>query len=94
MFNIPTIKEYFVDLEFVLGVIADGPTKSFAYRRLRYLTSKFDMYYLLDEYKEIAEMKVRVVIPWSLFLAHKKSNRTSRTGICCLDGAFCDLTYF
>lgn len=51
-----------MDLEFVLGVISDGPTKSFAYRRLQYLTSKFDMYYLLNEFQEIADMKVRNTI--------------------------------
>ena len=47
-----------MDLEFVLSVISDGPTKSLAYRRLQYLTSKFDMYYLLNEYQEVADMKV------------------------------------
>lgn len=59
-YTIPTIKEYFVDLEYILGVISDGPTKSLAYRRLRYLASKFDMYYLLNEYQEVSDMKVRV----------------------------------
>ena len=63
VFKIPTIKEYFVDLEYILGVISDGPTKSLAYRRLRYLASKFDMYYLLNEYQEVSDMKVRVAIP-------------------------------
>ena len=62
VFKIPTIKEYFLDLEFVLGVISDGPTKSLAYRRLQYLTSKFDMYYLLNEYQEVADMKVGCLI--------------------------------
>ncbi|KAF9646656.1 AMP deaminase [Thelephora ganbajun] len=57
VFKIPTIKEYFLDLEFVLGVISNGPTKSLAYRRLQYLASKFDMYYLLNEYQEVADMK-------------------------------------
>lgn len=52
-----------MDLEFVLGVISDGPTKSHAYRRLQYLTSKFDMYYLLNEFQEISDMKVRIVLP-------------------------------
>ncbi len=33
------------------------PTKSFAYRRLRYLDSKFHMYMLLNEYQEIADSK-------------------------------------
>lgn len=57
-FDIPDIREYFLDLEYVLGVIADGPTKSFAYRRLKYLSSKFTMYCLLNEFEELADMKV------------------------------------
>ncbi|CAG8530263.1 11560_t:CDS:10 [Diversispora eburnea] len=36
-FIIPSNKEYFMDLDFILGVISDGPTKSYAYRRLLYL---------------------------------------------------------
>lgn len=32
----------------VLGVCADGPAKSFAYRRLKFLQSKFEMYQLLS----------------------------------------------
>ncbi|KAG5652267.1 hypothetical protein H0H81_005620 [Sphagnurus paluster] len=56
-FDIPGIREYFVDLDFVLGVIADGPTKSFAFRRLKYLSSKFTMYTLLNEFQELADMK-------------------------------------
>jgi AMP deaminase len=62
VFEIPTIKEYFMDLEFVLGVISDGPTKSLAYRRLQYLASKFDMYYLLNEFQEVADMKARIIV--------------------------------
>ena len=62
VFKIPTIKEYFLDLEFVLGVISDGPTKSLAYRRLQYLASKFDMYYLLNEYQEVSDMKVGIAL--------------------------------
>ncbi|KAJ2926303.1 hypothetical protein H1R20_g10790, partial [Candolleomyces eurysporus] len=56
-FDIPDIREYFIDLEYVLSVIADGPTKSFAYRRLKYLASKFTMYSLLNEFQEMADMK-------------------------------------
>lgn len=59
VYNIPTIREYFIDLEYVLGVISDGPTKSFAFRRLGFLSSKFTMYLLLNEFQEIADMKVR-----------------------------------
>ncbi|KAI0369372.1 AMP deaminase [Pilatotrama ljubarskyi] len=57
VYEIPTIKEYFLDLEKVLAVICDGPTKSFAFRRLNYLASKFTMYTLLNEPQELAEMK-------------------------------------
>jgi AMP deaminase len=58
MFDVPSIREYFVDLDYVLAVISDGPAKSFAFRRLKYLSSKFTMYSLLNEYQELADMKV------------------------------------
>ncbi|KAI9465078.1 AMP deaminase [Lactarius psammicola] len=57
IFDIPNIREYFMDLDFVLGVISDGPTKSFAFRRLQYLRGKFTMYSLLNEFQEMTEMK-------------------------------------
>jgi hypothetical protein len=50
-----------MDLDFVLGVISDGPTKSYAFRRLQYLRGKFNMYTLLNEVQEMTEMKVRSV---------------------------------
>ncbi|KZT11831.1 AMP deaminase [Laetiporus sulphureus 93-53] len=56
-YDIPSIREYFMDLEYVLGVISDGPTKSFAFRRLNYLSNKFTMYLLLNETQELAEIK-------------------------------------
>ena len=58
-FDIPDIREYFLDLEFVLGVISDGPTKGFAFRRLKYLLGKFTMYSHLNEFQELADMKVQ-----------------------------------
>lgn len=57
-FDIPDLREYFMDLEKVLNVISDGPTKSFAFRRLKYLSGKFTMYSLLNEFQELADMKV------------------------------------
>ena len=54
---LPTLREYFIDLEFVLGVCSDGPAKSFAFRRLKYLASKWNLYTLLNEYQELADMK-------------------------------------
>ena len=58
LFPVPSVKEYFKDQDFILNVISDGPTKSFAFRRLRYLESKFHMYVLLNEYQEMADSKV------------------------------------
>ncbi|KAI9225111.1 hypothetical protein BC828DRAFT_353243 [Blastocladiella britannica] len=55
--KVPSIKKYFTDLDFIISVISDGPAKSYAYRRLRYLESKFNMYTLLNESREIAETK-------------------------------------
>lgn len=64
LYTVPTIKEYFQDLDEVLSVISDGPAKSFAFRRLRYLESKWNLYVLLNEYRELAEMKVRRCLLW------------------------------
>jgi AMP deaminase len=55
--NVPTIKEYYMDLEDILTVSSDGPTKSFAFRRLQYLEGKFNLYVLLNEYQETADTK-------------------------------------
>ncbi|KDN45375.1 hypothetical protein RSAG8_04962, partial [Rhizoctonia solani AG-8 WAC10335] len=57
LFDIPTIKDFFMDLDTVLNIVTDGPTKSFAFRRLKYLSSKWQMYTLLNEYQELADMK-------------------------------------
>ncbi|EKM79533.1 hypothetical protein AGABI1DRAFT_120906 [Agaricus bisporus var. burnettii JB137-S8] len=62
-YDIPDIREYFIDLDYVLGVISDGPTKSFAFRRLKYLQSKFTMYSMLNEFQELADMKVSAYNP-------------------------------
>ncbi|KAG5645992.1 hypothetical protein DXG03_004593 [Asterophora parasitica] len=82
-FDIPSIKEYFVDLDFVLGVIADGPTKSFAFRRLKYLASKFDMYTLLNEFQELADMKVGSSLPSYMNSSLTRRLRPFRTGTHC-----------
>nr|XP_019015072.1 AMP deaminase [Kwoniella pini CBS 10737]OCF53853.1 AMP deaminase [Kwoniella pini CBS 10737] len=55
--RIPSLKEYFTDLDYLLGVCSDGPAKSFAFRRLKYLGSKWSLYCLLNEYQELADMK-------------------------------------
>ncbi|KAI9255489.1 hypothetical protein BY458DRAFT_535519 [Sporodiniella umbellata] len=50
-------KQYYEDLEHLLAIISDGPAKSFAFRRLRYLDSKWQMYILLNEFQELADSK-------------------------------------
>lgn len=55
--NIPTIREFYMDLDAILNVSSDGPSKSFAFRRLQYLEGKFNLYVLLNEYQEIADTK-------------------------------------
>ncbi|KAM7184164.1 hypothetical protein V8F20_012336 [Naviculisporaceae sp. PSN 640] len=55
--KVPTIKEYYLDLEAILSIISDGPSKSFAFRRLSYLEGKFNLYALLNEYQETADSK-------------------------------------
>jgi AMP deaminase len=55
--RIPDLREYFTDLDYLLNVCSDGPAKSFAFRRLKYLASKWSLYCLLNEYQELADMK-------------------------------------
>lgn len=61
--RVPRLREYFSDLDYLLGVCSDGPAKSFAFRRLKYLASKWSLYCLLNEYQELADMKVSVPGP-------------------------------
>ena len=56
-FEVPSLKEYFTDLDFILAVTSDGPTKSVAFRRLKYLESRFQLYLLLNETQELQECK-------------------------------------
>jgi AMP deaminase len=55
--NVPTLRDFYVDLEQILDVSSDGPSKSFAFRRLQYLEGKFNLYILLNEYQEMADTK-------------------------------------
>ena len=55
--HVPTLREFYMDLDEILTVSSDGPSKSFAYRRLQYLEGKFNLYSLLNEYQEMADSK-------------------------------------
>ncbi|KAF7208681.1 AMP deaminase 2 isoform X3 [Nothobranchius furzeri] len=53
----PDLKEYIADMTVMMSLIINGPVKSFCYRRLQYLSSKFQMHILLNEMKELAAQK-------------------------------------
>ncbi|XP_051551142.1 AMP deaminase 2-like isoform X3 [Myxocyprinus asiaticus] len=53
----PDLQEYIADMNVMMALIINGPVKSFCYRRLQYLSSKFQMHVLLNEMKELAEQK-------------------------------------
>ncbi|TNN82937.1 AMP deaminase 2 [Liparis tanakae] len=53
----PDLQEYIADMNMMMALIINGPVKSFCYRRLQYLSSKFQMHILLNEMKELAEQK-------------------------------------
>ncbi|WQF85114.1 Putative AMP deaminase, metal-dependent hydrolase [Colletotrichum destructivum] len=55
--RVPTIREFYMDLDQILSISSDGPSKSFAFRRLQYLEGKFNLYALLNEYQETADSK-------------------------------------
>ena len=55
--NVPTLREFYRDLEYVINVSSDGPSKSFAFRELDILEGKFNLYFLVNEYEETATCK-------------------------------------
>lgn len=56
-YNFPTIKTFIEDMVTMCRMITDGPLKSFCYRRLTYLSSKFNLHTLLNEIRELASQK-------------------------------------
>lgn len=55
--HIPTLREFYMDLDTIISASSDGPSKSYAFRRLQYLEGKFGLYVLLNEYQEMADSK-------------------------------------
>lgn len=53
----PDLEQFVTDMNRLCMLIADGPLKSFCYRRLSYLSSKFQLHVLLNEMKENALQK-------------------------------------
>uniref|UniRef100_A0A8D8LV43 AMP deaminase n=1 Tax=Cacopsylla melanoneura TaxID=428564 RepID=A0A8D8LV43_9HEMI len=56
-FPYPDLAEFVSNMTRLCAMIADGPLKSFCYRRLSYLSSKFQLHVLLNELRELASQK-------------------------------------
>ncbi|XP_078592518.1 AMP deaminase 2-like isoform X14 [Branchiostoma floridae x Branchiostoma japonicum] len=53
----PDLASFIADMNMLYALIADGPIKSFCYRRLSYLSSKFQLHVLLNEMNELVAQK-------------------------------------
>lgn len=53
----PNLSRYIRDLNLMCALIANGPVKSFCYRRLQYLLSKYQLHVLLNEMREMTAQK-------------------------------------
>lgn len=56
-YNYPPLKEFIDDVKYMCYMITDGPLKSFCYKRLCYLSSKYQLYALLNEMQELQAQK-------------------------------------
>ncbi|XP_034251283.1 AMP deaminase 2 isoform X1 [Thrips palmi] len=56
-YSYPNLATFVQDMNLLCTMIADGPLKSFCYRRLSYLSSKFQLHVLLNEMRELASQK-------------------------------------
>ncbi|KAJ8925898.1 hypothetical protein NQ315_009750 [Exocentrus adspersus] len=56
-YEYPDVVSFTTDFYQMCNMIADGPLKSFCYRRLSYLSSKFQLHVLLNELRELASQK-------------------------------------
>uniref|UniRef100_A0A8C5CIU6 AMP deaminase n=1 Tax=Gadus morhua TaxID=8049 RepID=A0A8C5CIU6_GADMO len=45
------------DMNFLIALIAQGPTKTYTHRRLKFLMSKFNVHEMLNEMEELKELK-------------------------------------
>ena len=63
--EVPTLREYYRDLDSIIYAASDGESKSFAYKRLQYLDGKWNLYILLNERQEMLDSKVMPSGCWS-----------------------------
>eukprot|EP01135_Chromosphaera_perkinsii_P004418 Nk52_evm21s280 gene=Nk52_evmTU21s280 len=57
MFKYIKAKQFWKDMHILLAFTSDGPSKSFAFRRLKYLESKFGLHLLVNEIEERAQQR-------------------------------------
>lgn len=55
--DVPSMHDYYSDLNKITKISSDGPSKSFAFKRLQYLETKWNLYYLLNEFEESKQSK-------------------------------------
>ena len=55
--KVPTLRDFYRDMDSIQTISSDGPTKSFAYRQLDIIEGKFHLYYLVNSYQETADSK-------------------------------------
>ena len=55
--DVPTLRDFYRDLNKIQEISSDGPTKSFAYRQLEILEGKFHLYSLVNAYQETMDCK-------------------------------------
>lgn len=55
--RVPTLREFYIDMDQVQNVSSDGPTKSFAFRQLDILEGRFHLHFLVNSYQETADCK-------------------------------------
>ncbi|XP_060628557.2 AMP deaminase 1 isoform X2 [Anolis sagrei] len=53
----PNLETFIDDMNFLLALIAQGPVKTYAHRRLKFLSSKFCVHEMLNEMEELKELK-------------------------------------
>uniref|UniRef100_A0A8C4TNM9 AMP deaminase n=1 Tax=Falco tinnunculus TaxID=100819 RepID=A0A8C4TNM9_FALTI len=53
----PSLEDFVDDMNFLLALIAQGPVKTYTHRRLKFLSSKFQVHQMLNEMEEMKELK-------------------------------------
>uniref|UniRef100_A0A8C8SVV0 AMP deaminase 2 n=1 Tax=Pelusios castaneus TaxID=367368 RepID=A0A8C8SVV0_9SAUR len=53
----PNLEDFLDDMNFLLALMAQGPVKTYAHRRLKFLSSKFTVHEMLNEMEELRELK-------------------------------------